>query len=429
MENANKSIVGMVVALAIMVGLALSSFSLFEQIDAGEILVVQSPTGKLKLHTSPGIKYQGFGKVTIYKKREQFWFDSTKGNEKDDESIRIRFNDGAHATISGSVAWEMPLDDSHLILLHTKYGTHQAVEQQLIKTVIEKSIYMTGPLMSSAESYATKRNHLLYFIEDQAERGIYRTVSRDEHTKDPLTGAEKTVKVVELVRGTNTADYEREAESSLSELGLKLFNLSINEVRYDPEVEKQIQNQQKAIMDVQTAIAKAKTAEQDAITTMKQGEADAAKAKWAQEVIKATQVTEAQQKLEVMRLNAEADRTNAWIAAQKELDVAKLKAQAAQQEKIATTLIGEGESARRKLVMDADGALEKKLEAWVKVNTIYAEAIRGYSGAWVPSVVMGGQSGSSVAGGGAMDFINLLMAKTANDLSLDLKSTNSPAKK
>lgn len=417
MDN-NKGIVGLIMAVIMVLVLGFASFSLFEHIDAGEILVVQSPTGKLKVHTTPGIKSQGFGKTTIYRKREQFWFDSTKGKEKDDESIRIRFNDGAHATISGSVAWEMPLDEAHLIVLHTKYGSHEAVEQQLIKTVIEKSIYMTGPLMSSAESYATKRNHLLSYIEDQAERGIYRTSSRDEHTKDPLTGAEKTVKMVEIVK--SGADYEREAESPLGELGLKLFNLSINEVKYDPTVEIQIQNQQKAIMDVQTSIANAKTAEQDAITTMKRGEANAAEAKWKQEVIKAKEVTEAQQKLEVSRLAAEAERTNALIAAQKELDVAKFKAMAAEQEKVASTLLGEGEAARRRLVMDADGALEKKLEAWVKVNTVYAEAIKGYSGSWVPNIVMGG-GGSSMAGGGATDLINLLMAKTATDLSLDLK--------
>src|SRR6187402_3032671 len=58
-------------------------------------------------------------------------------------------------------------------------------------------------------------------------------------------------------------------------------------------------------MQVQTAIANSKKAEQDAITTELQGKAAAAKAKWEQEVIKAQAITQAQQEKEVAALNAE----------------------------------------------------------------------------------------------------------------------------
>ena len=60
---------------------------------------------------------------------------------------------------------------------------------------------------------------------------------------------------------------------------------------YEETVEAQIRQQQSITMDVQTAIADAKKAEQRAITVEQQGRANAAEAKWAQEQIKATQVT------------------------------------------------------------------------------------------------------------------------------------------
>jgi hypothetical protein len=65
-------------------------------------------SGKLTWHTTPGIKWQGFETVTKYRKREQFWF-STRSDQgtKADESIPIRFNEGAHAAISGSIAWDL----------------------------------------------------------------------------------------------------------------------------------------------------------------------------------------------------------------------------------------------------------------------------------------------------------------------------------
>ena len=146
------------------------------------------------------------------------------------------------------------------------------------------------------------------------------------------------------------------------------------------------------------AVAKAKEAEQETITVAKKGEADAARAKWEQEVIKAKMVTEAQQKLEV----------------------ATLDTQAAEQFKRAETLRGEGEGARRRLVMEADGALEKKLQAYTEVAKLYASAIKDYKGNWVPSVVMGGGNGSQTAGSGAHELIDLLTVKTARELGLDM---------
>jgi hypothetical protein len=69
-------------------------------------------------------------------------------------------------------------------------------------------------------------------------------------------------------------------------------------------------------------------------------------------------------------------------------EVAQFDTQAAEQCKRAETLRGEGEAARR-LVMDADGVPEKKLQAYIEVSKLYANAIKDYKGNRVPSVVMG----------------------------------------
>ncbi|MDP3734934.1 MAG: SPFH domain-containing protein [bacterium] len=395
-------------AVFVIIG-TIMSFQLFEHLDAEDLMVIQSPwSGTLTWHTNPGVKGQWFGKVTKYRKRDQFWF-SAKSDQgkKAKESLQVRFNDGAHATISGSIAWEMPVDDKSLRALHVRYGSHDAIQQQLVRTVIEKAVYMTGPLMSSKESYAEKRNELLRLMEDQVQRGVYRTETVQERQPDPMTGQSRVVNVVKLVLGKD-GQVLRQETSPLEEFGVKTFNLSINEIEYDPEIEKQIQLQQQATMQVQLAVAKAKEAEQETITVAKKGEADAARAKWEQEVIKARQVTEAQQKFEVAKLGA-----------QQQLEVARLDAQAAEQFKLAETLRGQGEAARRHLVMEADGALEKKLATYERVSQFYATAIQNFKGNWVPSVVMGNNS-SHVAGSGAQELIDLLTVKTAKELGLSL---------
>lgn len=377
------------------------SSSIVEQVAANEVVVIQDPIdGELHFHFTPGLKMQSFGSVTKYKKESQFWFsaESDQGKEKD-ESIRIRFNDFGAGKISGSVRWQMPIDNENMSRIHTKFGSQQAVEQQLMRTVMEKAVYMTGPLMSSKESNSEKRNDLIFYISDQASKGVYKTNTKETKGIDPLSGKEKTVTVVEIVQDTLSGEYKRQEQSPLQEYGVKIYNLSLNQITYDEAVQTQIAQQQKAIQAVQLAKAKAKEAEQDAIKAEKEGQARAAQAKWEQEVIKAKMVTEAEQKKEV----------------------AKLGMEEAEFYKNEQRLKGEGEAARKKLVMQADGALDKKLQAWIEVNQAYAQAMKEYQGDWVPGVVMGGNG--SNATNGANDFMNLLMMKTAKDLSLDMKIT------
>lgn len=414
-------IVTRVVAIIFVLAAIFSAGSLFETLDAKQIMVIQSPvSGKLTWYTTPGIKWQGFGSVTKYHKRDQFWFSSKDGQGKDTEdAIRIRFNDGGHATISGSFGWENPLDDVHLTLLHTKYGSQNAIEQQLVRTIAEKSVYMTGPLMSSKESYAERRNELLNIVEDQMQNGVYRTMTREAKVDDPITGIKKTVNIVQVV--TDSAGLPQRVDASpLAEFGIKTFNLSINEVVYDGDVENQIKQQQQATMQVQIAVAKAKEAEQEAITSQKQGEAKAMTAKWEQEVVKAKAVTEAEQKKEV-----------AITQAEQALEVAKLDKESAEQFKMAETLRGEGEAARKAAVMAADGALEKKIEAYMAVSQYYADALSKHVGPLVPSVVMGNSGGGETGPhSSVIDLMNMLTIKTAQDLglSMNVKTQPIPAK-
>src|ERR1044071_1608577 len=228
-----------IVAAAVVVGgivALMGASNLVEHLDAKDVMVIQYPSGTMRVCNQPGYYGQWFGTVTKYQKRSQFWFSNSKDQgEAKDQSIPIRFNDGGHAKISGSIAWEMPIADKDVIKVHTLYGSQQAIEQQLVRTVMEKSIYMTGPLMSSKESYAERRNDLISLIDDQIIHGIYKTEIIQEKQKDPITGQDKTVSLVKLIKDNGL--YARQDRSPLEDFAIKTFNLSINEVKYDPTVE------------------------------------------------------------------------------------------------------------------------------------------------------------------------------------------------
>lgn len=413
---------GILLAVIILIVSPFMITNLFEHQAADEIMVVQSPiSGKLTWTTTPGVKWQGFGTATKYHKRNQFWFsEKADQGKKGDESIKVRFNDGAHANISGSLSVELPTDDIHLTLLHTKYGNEDAVMHQLIRTNLEKAIYMTGPTMSSAQSYAERRNDLLGIIEDQFTNGVYRTVTRDEKVLDPVSGKDKTIKVVEPAKSKD-GQIERAEISALLQFNIKSFNFSINAINYDPIVDTQIKTQQEAIMAVQTAMAQSKKAEQDVLTVASKGAADAAKAEWEQKVISAKAQQLAEQEKAVATTKAEQEKKVAETKAEQELKVAELGAKAAEQTKKANIALGEGEAERKKLVMAADGALERKLEAYITVNEKYAKAMSDYKGNWVPGIIMGGTPTAGVSGvNSAQNLMDMLMLKTAKDLSLDL---------
>ncbi|MCB9047177.1 MAG: hypothetical protein H6550_13675 [Chitinophagales bacterium] len=389
-----KKIIGAVLGITLIV-LTFSIGGLFEDVDAGQIVVIQAPiTGKLSVYKEPGWVGQWFGKATHYHKSAQFWF-NTSG--KDDRSISVRWNDAGTATISGSVRYKMPLSDDKIIELHSIYGSQEALENDLIETNIKKSIYMTGPLMSSKESYAEKRSYLIQLIEDQAAKGVYQTIQKDVKAVDPISGQEKTITIVEIQYDTVKGLTLRQEVSPLKSYGITLSNLSIEGIKYDDKVEAQIEAQRRATMEVQTAMAKSKEAEQRALTVEKEGEAKAAEAKWDQEVIAAKEVTQAEMRRKV---------------AEEDVKTAELR-------KRQMILEGEGEAAKKRLVMQADGALKQKLDTWLKAEEMKWNAFAQFKGNLVP-LYQSGSAGNN--GNNAMQYMELMGLKAMKDISLDMST-------
>lgn len=364
--------VGLIVALSL-------AGNMVESVDQNEIMVIQAPlSGQLAWYTNGGTHAQMFGTITKYPKRGVYEIEQ-----------QVRFNDGGHGVLKGSVQYELPLDPQSLTAIHTRFQGPEAVKTQLIQTVVAKAVYMTGPLMSSKESYAEKRNDLISYVEDQIQNGVYRTRQREVRVTDPLTNQEKSAVVTEIVQRDGAP--VRQEDSVLSAFHVKTYNFSVKQLEYDKQVEEQIQQQQQITMQVQTAIAESRQAEQRAITVEQQGKASAAEAKWKQEVEKAQQVTAAQQRLEVATIaNKEADQYR---------EAALKKADA--------------DATYRKRMMDADGALEKRLQAQIEIARLNADAIKNIKVPIVPATVFGaGGNQSSVT-----TLLDLLNADAAKRLS------------
>lgn len=377
--------------------------SLFENLDAAEIMVIQSPiSGDLSVHTDPGWKWQGFGSVTKYPRRVEFQFGDVaasaddKGAKKSTSpGLNVRFYDGGNATLNGSISWLMPLTPKDVIEIHKEFRSGEAFDNQAIRRSMESAATFSGPTMTSFESAAGRRNELLQILNDQTLHGVYKTNTKVVRSKD-LAGVEKDLTVIEIVKDERGLPV-RAQQSYVQKYNVTMLPMTISGFSYEQRVEEQIRAQQAATNQAIVSAANAKKADQDAITAEAQGKANAATAKWAQEVENAKTVAIAQAKVVIA-------------------DAAVKEAEAFKKSEI---LRGEGEAARKRLVMEADGQLDKKLDAWIKVNALYAGAIeKAQPGAWSPTIQMG-----SATGGGdrSQNLVEMLTAKTAKDLALELK--------
>jgi hypothetical protein len=392
---------GAILGLATLVSLPM----LFEDVDVKDIAVIQMPfTGEMKVVSEPGVTWQGFGRLTTYKKRNEFKFDVAGADSHSSAPLGVRFYDGGTAELHGTISYLMPTDAASMIAIQKTFGSAEALEMQAIRRSMESAATFSGPIMSSFESAAGRRNELLQILNDQTIHGVYKTQSKTVRAKD-IAGVERDVTAIDILIDGQGHPL-RAQKSYVEEYHVTMLPMTINKIRYEDRIEQQIKQQQDAVNAANVAKANSVRAEQDALTTEAQGKVAATKAKWEQEVANAKTIADAQAKITIADANV------------KEAEAYKKS----------ETLKGEGEAARKRAVMEADGQLDKKLDAIVKMNAAYATAIaQAQPGAWSPAVSMGGAGGSG--GDRATALVEMLTAKTARDLGVDLGVRAGAAKK
>ena len=386
----NLIVFGVILILAFSLG-----GRIVETVEKGTYQVKQAAiTGTMSAKMTPGLWFQSFGDITSWQKAETFYFtaDEQEGGSFD-QSIEVRFNDGSLCHISGTMRIILPTGEEAAIALMTEnsYNNYRELEKKLVLPVVRNALRLTANLMSARESYSEKRTDFIFWAWDQVQNGLYETTEETRKVTDIVSGEEvtKTFKIIRL--GDNGEPLHQ--RDPLEGLDIRLANFEIKEFVYAKKVQEQIATQQEALMAVATARAQAQQAEQDALTREAKGKAQVMVAKYEEEEIK----------------------VRAVVQAQMQVEVADLERQAAEQTKQKEILLGQGEAERKRLVLDADGALAQKLATLEKVNAHWAAA---YAKRQVPSMVMGGSSdGTDKA---TTDFSQMMQLLVAKQMGLDL---------
>jgi len=383
--------------------------------DAGHRTVVQYPNGTLSYQFDPGVYMQWFGNVEVYNDVITFDFDKTMNEEAatlDQPGIAVRYQDGGTGTVYGIARFRLPSTEVDMAKIHKEFRSNDGVAHKIIKNTTEEIMNHTAGLVSSEESY-TDRGTYTQRAKTQLRLGKYDTEQSTILTveagmefclEDNLTeklaeechDVKRTKKIIPII--STIKGVEQHTDNDLKQYGITLSGFNMVDWGYEDKTLTQISDKREATMAIITSKANAERAKQDAITAEQQGLANVQTAKYLEEVEKVKQVVIAERVAEV-----------AVIAATQLVDVAKQKKAQAEQMKEAAVftkaeqiLLGEGESERKRLVMEADGALEIKVDAWKEVNFAYAREFGKQK--WVSEVTMG-NSGGGASGSAAQDLI------------------------
>ena len=383
--NFKKILAVLVAALAVLFVCTLGKFG--EDVKNETIVVNQYPfSGNMEYWTTPGFKWQWWGKTTTYLKTQQLWFGSENDKgERMGNPIPVIFNDASDGMIYGSLRVKLPTDKKYLERIQTDYNGMDRLMNDLVRPTVTKVIYASGPLMSAFESYAEKKNDLIEYITDQLNNGVYKTAVKRVEVTDAITGEKKIINVATLIPDSLAAGgYKRSESSPFAYYGLEIGQVAVSKIAYADKVNQQIAQQQEANMLIQTSRAKAAAAAQEAIRAEEEGKAMAMKAKWEQEKVKAVEVTKAEQEYEVARLSA--------LKAKE--DAKRIEAQGLAEAAAARAKVQAGLSPLEKATIEKETAIG------------VAQALANSNVRWVPEVmVLGNQNASA----NPMDAVGLNM--------------------
>jgi len=362
--------------------------------SAGKMKVVQYPNGKLLAKTDPGMVYQWFGEEFNYMQFATVGFGGVKGEGTADVSaISVIFNDASTASISMMARVELPTNAEQLIAIKKRYaGGYDHFVRAGAVPVIANIVKTAANLRSSQEAYTT----LAQFksdIELQLANGNYATKSVEKWVTK-ATGDSERVRVTEILMRdgipvTTTHD--------LITMGCKVTIQDLAIPDFDANTKEMINRRKQESLQTEVRKQQAIRAEQDKITAIAQGEAASAEA----------------------RAVAEVEKTKAVTAAEQARDVARLDKEAAEYGKQKAILEGQGEAEKKRLIMQADGALEIKLKAQVEQTRLWTEAFKEGAAkgvSFVPTTYFAGSGDGKVPN--AMEtFMNIQNMNAINNIN------------
>lgn len=401
--NAKQILIGVIAVVGIVLGLIINPFSWN---DAGNRTVVERVDGDQIVQFQPGVFYAGFfAKETEWPNQISVTYQEgtaptdleIRDNGIEIGQVKIRFNDATTADVKGITQFILPSDEKDMILIHNTHRTPSSLVSKRLSPYTKECLQSSSQLMSSEKHYGGGRAQMAQDFLDQLKNGVYLLKTEEGYVYDSLEGEQKRIYQTEIQM--NKSGEAKRKISSIKEYGITVADAAITDVKYAKQVEDKLTK----IIDASTKSAISKqelmTAQQQALTAKAQGERDLVNIEYQTKKDQTKQVVEAQTKVEV----AKQDKINQQIAYEAAILEAKKRRE-----------IADVSAYEKRTTIQANGALELKLSTWLKAEEYKWAAFKEFQGNIVPQFQTGGGNSNG------LNFMELMSAKAARDLALDL---------
>ena len=236
---------------------------------------------------------------------------------------------------------------------------------------------------------------------NQLQEGSYLLKVQEMTTYDSIEKSTRKAYIVEIQH-----DKEGKAKrkfSSIKEYGITVADAQITDTDYEEAVDKRLAKKVEAATEASISKQKLMTAQQQKLTAEAEG----------------------QKKLIEIEYQQKQDQTKQVVAAQTQVELAKqdlqkqdIQLQAANKEALKIKVLADANAYEKAKAIQADGALDRKLEAWVQERKAAWDAFAKFQGNMVPLYQSGGTSSNQTA----MDWMQVMGIKSMQDLNVSLKN-------
>ena len=337
------------------------------------------------------------------------------------------FLDQVDADVSATARFELPSDEEQFLRLARQYRTPEnLLRTELIPAFLE-TLGATAALMSAEDYFQGGQTEFNSEFQRQMEDGIY-LVRRIEQTvavegarpgtanatlgedQEDYGDATKTIFVVEKRLGEDGQPIRK--AQSFAQFGILVTSARVTDVAPNQSFRERMALRQQAAADRSIAREQRIQEEEQRLLAIARGEREVAERQAQAKVDQIQRTTDAETEKQLgltaasLRLEqAEIDRQTASIR----LEQARIDAEARQ-------VAADAEAYEKRAILEADNALQAKLDAYVAVQKFWANA---FARRQVPQQIFG----ASASGGGSdsdvQDFLDILTVRAAQDLSLN----------
>jgi regulator of protease activity HflC (stomatin/prohibitin superfamily) len=295
---------------------------------------------------------------------------------------------------------------------------------------MKNTLQSTAQMMSADDYYAGARSEFAQNFSDQMSDGIYRVDRKEIRVEGTKTAAQTAIAQDGTDQGAfgdntttrivtqkvlNDKGQPIRLEQQFRKLGVVVAEANILNIEPNQQFKDRMVLVQKSQADLSIARQDRLKEEEQKLLVTARGQKEVEEKRQITLRDQIEQTTQAETARQLAVINAEREKQRAEI----EKQTAQITFDKAQIEAKTTKELADAEAYAKKAVILANGALEQKLAAYVETQKAWAQA---FSVAPVPQLNMAGGS-NGVGRGDTQNFMELIGAKAAKDLVLDMNVT------